>query len=138
MLPLLMLTVPPTTVGGGYFMWYCGQQVVLGQKQAPVSGALAYASGTFSGVGTYYGLQRACFPQALAGEKKTPNAKLNSGIDKIHVPPHKQSNAFQPPQSTEEIFQRMGRPLLMRLGAGGVALFCAGVAQTYVAAAQSP
>jgi hypothetical protein len=33
----------------------------------------------------------------------------------------------------EEAFQRIGRPMLVRVGAGGFAFLCAGLAQTHVA-----
>jgi len=50
------------------------------------------------------------------------------------IPPHKSANAFQPPQTMGEVFQRMGRPVLARCAAGSVAFFCAGAIQTYMAA----
>jgi hypothetical protein len=161
MLPLFMLTAPPIVMGGSYCMWYSGQQIALKQKilrEAPPSGAAAYASGVATGAGTYYVLQTAFFPQngSMKESQQSMNPKSgtlestkqqhtsatrgNGSSSSSHskfVPPHKQAKSFQPPQTMGEAFQRIGRPMLMRVGAGGFALLCAGLVQTYVAVASS-
>lgn len=159
MLPLLILTVPPATIGGFYCMWASGQHIVLQQKKLqhkvpPQSGLAAYGAGVATVAGTYFGLQAALFPPEASSEPVDSHSSsaepkgsgltkqqgaTKSGCAKDFVPPHKQqqAQAFHPPQSMGEFAQRMGRPLLMRMGVGGVAFFCAGVVQTCVAAAWS-
>jgi hypothetical protein len=113
MLPLLILIVPPSIAGGSYVMWYSGQQVVLRRKQlaeAPPQSAASYTTGIMTLVGTY-GLQSFAFPDA--------QTKITQG-------------GYVPPQSIGEVFQRVGRPIVLRLGASSAAFFCAGVVQTYV------
>jgi hypothetical protein len=100
-------------------MWYCGQQVMLSRKklvEAPPHSAASFASGIVTLIGTY-SLQSMLFPQDKA---TTTIVKENK---KVYVPP----------QNIGEAFQRVGRPVLMRVGAASVAFFCAGAAQTYVA-----
>lgn len=119
MLPLLFLIVPPSVIGGSYFMWYSGQQVVLSREkllEAPRQSAASYASGIVTLVGTY-GLQSMLFPQD----------KTNTTITKEN------KKVYVPPQSVGEAFQRVGRPVLLRLGAASIAFFAAGITQTYVA-----
>lgn len=97
-------------------MWYGGQRAILSRAnrmEAPPQSAASYATGFATLVGAY-GLQSAFFPH----EKETIKTEK-----KVYVPP----------KSAGEVFQRVGRPVLMRVGAGSIALFCAGAAQTYVA-----
>ena len=97
--------------------------MVLSRKkliEAPPQSAASFAAGGFTFVGTY-GLQSIMFPHDTAPTTVVKEKK------KVYVPP----------QNLGEVFQRVGRPVLARLGAGGVALFCAGVAQTYVACRNS-
>jgi len=113
-------------------MWYSGQQLVLSKKQlslAPTQSAGSYAAGIVTLAGAY-GLQSTLFPKLAEKPNKATRASSKS---KSFVPPHKQAQAYQPPQTMGEVFQRMGRPLLMRVGAGSVAFFCAGIVQTIVA-----
>ena len=58
----------------------------------------------------------------------------NSNVNKKFIPPHKRKLAdqFQPPKSMGEVFQRMGRPVLIRSAGGCVAFFVAGALQTYM------
>lgn len=99
-------------------MWYSGQKVVLARKnllEAPPQSAASFAAGMAALIGTY-GVQSMLFP---VHETHTTVIK-----DKKKV--------YVPPQSIGEAFQRVGRPVLLRAGAGLVAFFCAGMAQTYV------
>lgn len=66
------------------------------------------------------------------GEQAKHNAKGNA---KYFLPHKDPTYAFQPPQTPQELIQRLGRPLLSRLAAASVSFFCAGVVQTYLAAA---
>jgi len=118
MLPLLFLIVPPSVVGGSYLMWYSGQQIVLSRSkriEPPPQSAASFATGLAAFFGTY-GVQSALFPH----DKPTTTTTAKKMV-------------YVPPKSVGEVFQRVGRPILMRVGAGSVAFFCAGAAQTYVA-----
>lgn len=120
MLPLLILIVPPFLVGGSYLMWYSGQKMVLSQTKRltpPPQSTASYSAGIASLVGTYGLLSAVFFHNA---DKTTPTAATEK---KVYVPP----------KNFADVFQRVGRPVLMRAGAGSVAFLCAGAAQTYVA-----
>eukprot|EP00979_Chaetoceros_neogracilis_P002699 scaffold437_cov288-Chaetoceros_neogracile.AAC.49 len=159
MLPVLLLVVPPSVAGGGYACWFLGQQTALSLKNVndsnnnnnsninsnsnkplqPLvkssSGAGSYTAAivTLAGV---YGALSTQFPndpdkgKDLAAKAKDKNTTAGSHF----IPPHKQAQSaqFQPPKSFAEAFQRVGRPMIVRAGAGGVALFCAGIVQTLV------
>lgn len=118
MLPLLFLIVPPSVVGGSYLAWYSGQKVVLSRTkllEPPPQSAASYFCGVSTLVVTY-GLLSAVF---LHHADKSTVIKEKKG--------------YVPPKNIGEVFQRVGRPVLMRVGAGAVAFFCAGAAQTFVA-----
>jgi len=128
MLPVLMLVFPPSVAGGGYACWFLGQQTALlptNKREAPIQSPGSYMAGITTLVGVY-GLQSTQFPQ---------NGQVAKNSTSKFVPPQKQARdvQFQPPKSMAEALQRMGRPVFMRVGAGGVAFFCAGVVQTFVA-----
>ena len=55
--------------------------------------------------------------------------------DSKYFLPHKASPSqmFRPPQTVKELMERLGPPLLSRLGAASFSFFCAGAVQTYVA-----
>jgi hypothetical protein len=95
-------------------------------------------------LGGMYGLQSSQFHRLEDTPKPNSHTQTQMGHTKrtsaaeksrtAYVPPHKQaqSHQFQPPKSMAEAFQRMGRPVLMRAGAGGIAFFCSGIVQTLV------
>ena len=127
MLPVLMLIVPPSVAGGGYACWNLGQHTVLfwsGQKEVPIQSSASYMSGIVTCMSTY-NLQAKLFP-------KSPALKP---VSSKHIPPHKQAKdaQFQPPRSAGEVFRRMGKPTLLRVGAGCISFFFAGAVQTFVA-----
>jgi len=130
---LTIMIMPPAAAGGGYLMWYSGQQFVLHRSklaEAPSPSTISFISGITALVGTYSvqcPIVRSIEGGDVAGEK------AKEAIQKEFVPPHKQAQPFQPPQTLGEVYQRMGRPILARLGAGSIAFFCAGAIQTYVA-----
>lgn len=99
-------------------MWFSGQKVVLSRAkvlEAPTQSAASFGAGVVAFVGTY-GLQSMLFP-----------------AHESHTTVKDRKKVYVPPQSIGEAFQRVGRPVLIRAGAGFVAFFCAGMAQTYVA-----
>mmetsp|Transcript_2913 Transcript_2913/g.4404 ORF Transcript_2913/g.4404 Transcript_2913/m.4404 type:complete len:154 (+) Transcript_2913:53-514(+) len=150
MLPLLILVVPPSVAGGSYGSWYLGQQTALlltstsrtssaPPLDAPSQSTASYISGIVTLVGAY-GLQCTQFSrlESDADPNRHTPTKVHKGNSQEHpkfVPPHKKASTaqFQAPQNVAEAFERVGRPMLIRAGAGGVALFCAGVVQTVVA-----
>jgi hypothetical protein len=140
MIPILMLSIPHVAVGGGYGCWSLGQHSVL--KWKGVADPPPQTLGSF-GVGgaafiCIYGLQSMMFSNVKC--KTTKNDMVStkdesaSKLKNTSIPLHKQSSSlhYQPPKSLEETFHRVGRPIIMRLGAGGVSFFCAGVVQTLV------
>lgn len=138
MLPVLILIVPPSIIGGGYGFWCFGHSTALSlfqQTAKSVPGAAkpspspphsqcagSYAAGLSTCVGTY----------ALLGSQFH---RVEGAAGAQYVPSHKRTTPaqFHPPKTVAEAFQRVGKPLLLRAGAGGAALFCAGLAQTFVA-----
>mmetsp|Transcript_7676 Transcript_7676/g.7234 ORF Transcript_7676/g.7234 Transcript_7676/m.7234 type:complete len:160 (-) Transcript_7676:123-602(-) len=152
MLPLLILVVPPSLAGGGYACWYLGKNTALTLFQSSKRTSLTSASSSseqstqsyMAGMTTLvvvYGLQSSQFHRLVKDTSKSrTQAKIresgvkNRGNSTAYVPPHKQprSQQFQPPKSMNDAFRRMGRPVLMRAGAGGIALFCSGIFQTFV------
>jgi hypothetical protein len=139
---LTILIVPPSTVLGGYFMWYGGQQFVVHQMLQkssqelshfstvlPRQSALGYASGIATLFGTFR-LQAPLIDRFEGGKEAKERARLAFRTE--ITPPHKSLNPFRPPQTATELYERAGRPILARLSAGSVAFFCAGAVQAYV------
>ena len=104
-------------------------------RTTPKHGIFSFAAGLL----TLYGIYRVQFPFVQQWEQSGPNYERNNlhvsrSDSKVHVPPHKSSAAFQPPQTLHDLWERMGRSVIGRFGAGAVAFFCAGTVQTCVAA----
>jgi hypothetical protein len=167
MLPLLILVVPPSVVGGSYWMWYQGEQFVLHQwgnprdttivAQQPFvshsntasSSVQSFVVGGVAWVGAY-GLQsQFLFPFFQDTPKPTtintkPTSCSTSSLKKPQQTnattklPKNQPLTFVPPKNMSELFHRAGRPVLLRLGAICVSFFCAGAAQTYASLPPSP
>ena len=161
MLPVLILIVPPSVAGGGYATWYLGQQAALSltalssrNKRNDADHEIAYTTGSYiagiATLGSAYGILSSRFHLLeYAGAKQmeeNTNVTMRSHSSSKHVgsgrkagyefiPPHKQaqSQQFQPPKTMSEAIQRMGRPVLIRAGAGCIAFFCSGLVQTLVA-----
>lgn len=139
MIPILMISIPPVVAGGGYSCWSLGQYSVLQWKRVADPPPQTFGS-YFAGITSFictYGLQSMMFSyDNLKTTKNDMSLKSDeSGSTlKSRIPVHKQPTGlqYQPPKSLEETFHRIGRPLLMRLGAGGVSFFCAGVVQTFI------
>jgi len=103
-------------------MWYSGQKLVLSRTKLikpPQQTAASYSAGISTLIGTY-GLMSAVF---LNRAQKTSTAAVTK----------EKKTGYVPPKTFGEVFQRVGRPALMRVGLGSIAFFCSGVAQTYVA-----
>lgn len=140
MIPILMISIPPVAVGGGYACWSFGEYSVLKLKQVTHSPPQTLAS-FFTGATSFmcsYGLQSMMFINENHKSTKNDMAidkdETQSKLLKSRIPVHKQSSSlhYQPPKSLKEVFHRIGRPLIMRLAAGGVSFFCAGIVQTLV------
>ena len=143
MLPVLILVVPPTAAGGSYGCWYMGQQTALslfrpsaGRRitDVPSQTTGSYIAGLAALAGTF-ALQSSQFHRLENTATTTANStKKRIPASKAYVPPHKQahSHQFQPPKTMGEFFQKMGRPVLIRAGAGGIAFFCSGMVQTLI------
>lgn len=135
------MIVPPSTVLGGYFMWYQGQQCVYqGMRSRQLSNPLprqsflSYSSGLATLAGTFY-VQRPLIDRFEGGQEARDKARAAFRTE--FTPPHKSPNPFRPPQTALELYERAGRPMLARLTAGSLAFFCAGAVQAYVASALS-
>lgn len=137
---------PPTALISGYYLWYSGQQFVMTRcplpslrftampsSQPPPQTLGSYTAGLITVGGTYFVLEHLIQQTEVSGAANNPGTTTSSPR---HVIPHKAPphQAFQPPQTIEELIQRLGPPLLSRLGALSFSFFCAGAVQTYVAA----
>jgi hypothetical protein len=126
MIPLLILTVPPTATGCSYFLWYQGSSLAQSSKKlaaSPPQSLSTYALGLTT-LAASYTLQSSLI-QSM--ETSPPSA---SGLPS--------APKYTPPKSIGEIASRlgsgMGGPLLKRAGAAGASFFVAGYVQTYAAA----
>lgn len=121
MLPILLLVVPPTVVGGGYACWYIGQQTALSlllpsasysngsandnQIQQPAAMATTKTIGNYIvGIGTFasvYGLQSMFFSDDGGSSNRssahTMDLSKQVNNNKSTSTASKSSNKFIPP-----------------------------------------
>mmetsp|Transcript_17513 Transcript_17513/g.26073 ORF Transcript_17513/g.26073 Transcript_17513/m.26073 type:complete len:149 (-) Transcript_17513:347-793(-) len=139
MLPLLILVVPPTVIGGSYGMWYSGQKLVLLSSYQqhstkklttvpPPQSSASYAAGLITLGGTYGLLQSITLG---VGDSAVSSFSASSQSTKTKV--YIKEGGYQPPQTLAELKSRIGAPLLKRMGIASIAFFVAGSVQTYVA-----
>ena len=154
MLPVLILIVPPSVLGGGYACWHVGQQAATSITKGTEYDMLHisninHSTGSYmAGIGSMLGIYGIISSQFVRLEDTNTNTSTKTSINNtktktsthhIHIPPHKQTKAhqFQPPKTIQEAFQRMGRPVLIRAGAGSIAFFCGGLVQMLVSSASA-
>ena len=138
MLPLLILVVPPTAIGGGYLSWSAGQKLILAadntssaqvDDEAPPNTLASNVAGLASLAGTYGAAEYLLGRSEISGGAATATGKgptvAGSGATG--------GGKFVQPKSVGDLLSRIGPPVLMRLGAASFAFFCAGAVQTYVA-----
>lgn len=112
-------------------------------RTPPPQSFLSYTAGIITLSGMYLSQDR-LIQQWEAGCSKTANNAASSSpqqhphqttpTNSKYFLPHKAPHqAFRPPQTVQELMERLGPPLLSRLGAASLSFFCAGVVQTYVA-----
>ena len=107
-------------------MWYQGQMAVLATQKpvvfsAPPQSALTYTAGVMTLGGAYYITQKTLAIAFLPCEKLVSNQRVEL------------KGNYVPPQSLKELFQKAGKPALVRLGAASLAFFCSGAVQTHLA-----
>lgn len=134
MLPVLILVIPPSAIGGGYAAWNLGKHssfLLLGKNTSTPHydsssdrRSISYIADFITAFGVY-GILSTQFPKETQTEGHNAT---ESKVTKTNVPIHKQAKSaqFQPPATFQEAFHRFGRPAVIRAGAGGFALFCAG------------
>jgi hypothetical protein len=135
MLPVLILVIPPSAIGGGYVAWNLGKHssfLLLGKNTSTPHDdsssdsrrSISYIADIITAFGVY-GILSTQFPKETQIEEHNAT---KSKVTKTYVPIHKQAKSaqFQPPATFQEAFHRFGRPVVIRAGAGGFALFCAG------------
>lgn len=99
----------------------------------PPQSAATYASGVLALVGTY-GLQSTVVNYLeQRGDGTSTRSPPPTAAAAQSSSPKKKSQPFVPPKNMGELFNRAGRPVLIRLGATFVAFFCAGAIQTFAA-----
>ena len=133
---------PPTALAAGYVLWNSGQSIALKRLQIdvdtpPPQTFLSYGVGFATLGGVYLGLDNMIqqMEAKASGSKSSPQINTASS----HFLPHKApQQAFRPPQTVQELIERLGPPLLSRIGAASFSFFCAGIVQTYVANAVQP
>lgn len=125
MLPLLILVVPPTVAGGCYISWSTGEALILKRYRVsspPPQSAGTYTAGLLTLAGAYSFQSALIHRLEQSGADISPTAGNNRG---------NQNKSYVPPQNFAEVVQ-FSRPMMVRLGAAGVAFFCAGAVQTYI------
>lgn len=158
MLPLLILVVPPTAIGGGYVSWTAGQKLILATASGGSSSSLpddappntlasnvaglAALAGTY-GIAEYFmGQSESSAAGATQGSSSSGSGDISkSGTSSITGTATGKGPSvagggggkFVQPKSVGDLLSRIGPPVLMRLGAASLAFFCAGAVQTYVA-----
>mmetsp|Transcript_64 Transcript_64/g.132 ORF Transcript_64/g.132 Transcript_64/m.132 type:complete len:158 (-) Transcript_64:882-1355(-) len=148
MLPLLILVVPPTVIGGGYVSWSAGQNFMLKRsslESSPPSDTLtSYGSGILT-LGITYGLAEVVFAY-IGGTTAIATTAASSSSSSSAASGHARPSGgggkltagrYVPPKSAGDLLGRVGPPVLMRLGAASFAFFCAGAVQTYVASSSA-
>ena len=110
----------------------------------PPQSILSYMSGIATLSGSYLALDHCIHKWEVSSSSSstttttTTKPQTSSSIiqqNSKYFLPHKASpsQAFRPPQTVSELMERLGPPLLSRLGAASFSFFCAGAVQTYVA-----
>jgi len=126
MLPLLILVVPPTAIGGGYLSWSAGQRLLLAglddAAAAPPSTWGSNVAGLAALAGTYGVVE-----SSLGRWESTSRSGAHHGASGSSGGPK-----FVQPKSVGDLMSRIGPPVLARLGAASFAFFCAGAVQAYV------
>ena len=130
MLPVLILSVPPAVCGGGYFMWHQGAQTVLGKMQEPPKQTFTtYTAGMLVLGGSYVTFYKG-FASVFLQDLSIDNYRKDKSSS---LSERGKSRTYVPPKTMQEMFERAGKPTFVRIGAGGLAFFLAGVTQTYLA-----
>mgnify|MGYP005846170743 CR=1 FL=1 len=151
---------PPSAMVCGWCLWHTGENVVLSNCRLSPPPSLPYASsdtpskydaehpprqtfltygvGVAVLTGTFLLQDSAIQRWEATADLQQQEAQQFKHSAKEHVKhflPHKNpTQAFQPPQTPQELVERLGRPLLSRLAAASFSFFCAGAVQTYLAA----
>ena len=164
MLPLLILVVPPTAIGGGYLSWSAGQRLILAAAssstspsadEAPPNTLASNVAGLATLAGTYGAAEYVLGQSESAGGVAQGSTSSSTGSGNISKsgtsgtcstatasvsqkgPTAAGGGKFVQPKSMGDLLSRIGPPVLMRLGAASFAFFCAGAVQTYVASRSS-
>lgn len=153
---------PPSALAAGYYLWHCGQNFVMSRSsfsqfqqaggkvlydlKPPPQSFLSFGSGIATLSGSYLALDHCIHRLETASASTTSTSSTTGGAaakqtaasvqqTSKYFLPHKAApgQAFRPPQTVTELMERLGPPLLSRLGAVSFSFFCAGVVQTYVA-----
>ena len=151
---------PPTALASGYYLWHCGQDFALSSSLVshhipqtatstktihyditpPPQSILSYISGIATLSGSYLALDHCIHKWEVSSSLSSTSTKPQTPSSSVqqnskYFLPHKASpsQAFRPPQTVPELMERLGPPLLSRLGAASFSFFCAGAVQTYVA-----
>ena len=142
MLPLLILVVPPTAIGGGYLSWSAGQKLILAadntssaqvDDEAPPNTLASNVAGLASLAGTYGAAEYMLGRSESSGGAATATGKGPNVAGSGDGGGGGGGGKFVQPKSVGDLLSRIGPPVLMRLGAASFAFFCAGAVQTYVA-----
>ena len=137
MLPLLILIVPPTVLGGGYVSWSAGQKLALpsSRSEDPPPDTFASYSAGLTALGGAYGLAEFALGKFEIGNPATHHSGEGGAAGaKADIRNAAGSgNKFVQPKSVGELLGRVGPPVLLRLGAVSMAFFCSGAVQSYVA-----
>lgn len=161
MLPLLILVVPPTAIGGGYLSWSAGQKLILAtasstsssstDDEAPPNTLASNLAGLAALAGTYGAAEYLLGQSESSGGVSQGSGSAGSGTISKSGTSTTTATAtgkgpsvagggggkFVQPKSVGDLLSRIGPPVLMRLGAASFAFFCAGAVQTYVASRSS-